>query len=99
MTQAPDVIVVGGGLAGLAAARALTERSIPVLLLEADAEVGGRVATDEVDGFLLDRGFQVLLDSYPEARRALDLAALDLRPFATGALIRRDGRAVRVADP
>lgn len=55
--------------------------------------------TDQVDGFLLDRGFQVLLDSYPEARRQLDFAALDLRPFAPGALVRRDGSVGRVADP
>jgi hypothetical protein len=57
------------------------------------------VATDEVDGFLLDRGFQVLLDSYPEARRVLDMPALDLHPFAAGALIRRGDRMGRVADP
>jgi len=99
MAQAPEVIVVGGGLAGLAAARALAARAIPVQVLEASAEVGGRVATDEVDGFLLDRGFQVLLGSYPEARRVLDLAGLDLHPFAAGALIHRGGRMGRVADP
>jgi phytoene dehydrogenase-like protein len=99
MAQAPEVIVVGGGLAGLAAARALAAHAIPVQLLEASAEVGGRVATDEVDGFLLDRGFQVLLDSYPEARRVLDMPALDLHPFAAGALIRRGDRMGRVADP
>lgn len=99
MVQAPEVIVVGGGLAGLAAARALAARAIPVQVLEASTEVGGRVATDEVDGFLLDRGFQVLLDSYPEARRVLDLAALDLQPFAAGALIHQGGRMGRVADP
>jgi phytoene dehydrogenase-like protein len=99
MAQAPEVLIVGGGLAGLAAARALAAHSIPSLVLEAGDEVGGRVATDEVDGFLLDRGFQVLLDSYPEARRVLDLAALDLRPFASGALIRRGERVGRVGDP
>jgi phytoene dehydrogenase-like protein len=99
MAQAPEVIVVGGGLAGLAAARALAARAIPVQVLEASADVGGRVATDEVGGFLLDRGFQVLLDSYPEARRVLDMAALDLHPFAAGALIHRRDRMGRVADP
>lgn len=99
MAHAPEVIVVGGGLAGLAAARTLATAAIPTVLLEAGPEVGGRVATDDVDGFRLDRGFQVLLDSYPEARRALDFAALDLRPFAAGALIRRGDRMGRVADP
>ena len=99
MVQAPEVIIVGGGLAGLAAARRLADASVPTLLLEESGEVGGRVATDLVDGFLLDRGFQVLLDSYPEARRVLDMDALDLRAFGSGALIRRAGKVGRVGDP
>lgn len=94
-----DVIIIGGGLAGLSAARTLTAAGVTPLLLEAHAEVGGRVATDEVDGFLLDRGFQVLLDSYPEARRQLDLDALGLARFLPGALIHRGGAFGRVADP
>ncbi len=94
-----DVIVIGGGLAGLAAARTLHESGVTPLLLEANPDVGGRVATDEVDGFLLDRGFQVLLDSYPELRRSVDLTALELGRFLPGALIYRDGRFGRVADP
>ena len=94
-----DVIVIGGGLAGLAAARRLVAGGVTPLVLEAQVEVGGRVATDEVDGFLLDRGFQVLLDSYPEARAQLDLEALQLGRFLPGALIRREGGFGRVADP
>lgn len=54
--------------------------------------------TDEVDGFLLDRGFQVFLSAYPEARRILDLEALDLRPFRAGALVMRGGRRRRLMD-
>ncbi len=99
MPANPDVIVVGGGLAGLAAARTLTAAGIPTLLLEASEAPGGRVATESVEGFQLDRGFQVLLDSYPEAQRQLDLSALDLRAFAPGALVRRAGGFGRVADP
>jgi phytoene dehydrogenase-like protein len=57
------------------------------------------VRTDEVEGFLLDRGFQVLLTAYPEARRVLDFERLGLRPFESGALIRRDGGFSRIADP
>ena len=48
--------------------------------------MGGRVRTDEVDGFLLDRGFQIFLTSYAEAQQALDYEALDLRPFYAGAV-------------
>lgn len=99
MNARPDVIIVGGGLAGLAAARTCVRAGIAPLVLESSDVVGGRVATDQVEGFLLDRGFQVLLDSYPEARAALDLGALALRPFASGALVWRGNGFGRVADP
>ena len=94
-----DVLIVGAGLAGLNCARHLHRRGIPFQLLEASDGVGGRVRTDRVDGFLLDRGFQVLLTAYPETRIALDYDALDLRPFYDGALIRTGGRFYRLADP
>ena len=93
------VVVIGGGLAGLTCARHLHAAGIPVQVLEASDEVGGRVRTDRVDGFLLDRGFQVLLTAYPDAQRELDYAALDLKPLLPGALIRVDGRFHRVVDP
>jgi phytoene dehydrogenase-like protein len=94
-----DAVVVGGGLSGLACALDLTSAGRSVLLLEASDGVGGRVRTDEVDGFLLDRGFQVLLEAYPECRRRLDLDALELRPFYPGALVRAEGAFHRLADP
>jgi phytoene dehydrogenase-like protein len=93
------VVVVGAGLAGLSCARRLREAGSEVLVLEATAEVGGRVRTDHVDGFLLDRGFQVLLTAYPECRRRLDYAELGLRSFFPGALVRLGGRFHTVADP
>ncbi len=93
------VIVIGGGLAGLCCARRLHAAGVPVQLLEAAEAVGGRVRTDRLDGFLLDRGFQVLLTAYPEAQRELDYRALDLRPFVPGALVRVDGAFHRVVDP
>lgn len=99
MTSSPEVLVVGGGLAGLAAAQTLAAEGIAPLVLEAAPEPGGRVATESVEGFLLDRGFQVLLDSYPELPRHVDVTALDLRRFAPGALVRRAGSFRRVADP
>jgi phytoene dehydrogenase-like protein len=95
----PDVIVVGAGLSGLCCARELRAAGLDVLVLERGDAPGGRVRTDIVDGFLLDRGFQVLLTAYPEARRVLDYERLGLRPFESGALIRRDGRFTRIADP
>lgn len=95
----PDAVVVGAGVAGLYCARELHAAGLDVLVLERGDRPGGRVRTDEVDGFLLDRGFQVLLTAYPEARRALDFERLGLRPFESGALVRTGGRFARVADP
>jgi protoporphyrinogen oxidase len=95
----PDVVVVGAGLAGLAAARALQAAGKSFVVLESADAPGGRVRTDLVDGFRLDRGFQVLLTAYPEARRAFDYRALDLRSFAPGAVVYVEGIPRRVLDP
>jgi phytoene dehydrogenase-like protein len=94
-----SVVIVGAGLAGLACARTLTRAGIETRVLEAGDGVGGRVRTDLVDGYRLDRGFQILLTAYPEVQRVLDLDALDLRPFAPGALVRVADRSWTVADP
>jgi len=94
-----DAVVVGAGLAGLAAARTLQAAGRRVRVLEASDGVGGRVRTDEVDGFHLDRGFQVLLTAYPELERQVDLDALHLRRFAAGSLVWTGDRMHRLADP
>jgi phytoene dehydrogenase-like protein len=85
------IVIIGAGVAGLTCANYLTQRGREVLLLEAADDVGGRVRTDMVDGFRLDRGFQILLTAYPEAQRLLNYAALDLRMFRSGARIHHPG--------
>ncbi len=94
-----DVAIVGGGLAGLRCARGLHEAGVRAVVLETEDCVGGRVKTDTFDGFLLDRGFQVLLTAYPEASRTLDFSQLDLHSFLPGALVRVGGRFHTIADP
>lgn len=94
-----DVVIVGGGLAGLAAARRLHRSGVPWLLVEATDRLGGRVATDQVDGYLLDRGFQVLNTGYPRLGTLLDLGTLDLGYLTSGVLVRRNGALHRLANP
>jgi phytoene dehydrogenase-like protein len=99
MPQCQDVLVVGAGLAGLACARRLETAGLAATLIEASDDVGGRVRTDVMDGFRLDRGFQVLLTAYEEAGRVLDFEALELQTFNPGALVRFGDAFHRVSDP
>jgi phytoene dehydrogenase-like protein len=96
--ESVETLVVGAGLAGLAAAVRLHEAGREVLVVESADAVGGRVRTDRTGGFLLDRGFQVFLDAYPASGALLDLAGLDLRPFEPGALVWSKGRLRRILD-
>jgi len=93
-----EVVVVGAGLAGLSAAVRLRKAGCDVQVLESAEHAGGRLATTRIDGFVVDRGFQVLNTGYPRAAD-LDLAALELGWFERGAVVRVDGRAHRVVDP
>ena len=94
-----DVVVVGAGLAGLRCAREVARGGLDVVVLEASDGVGGRVRTDRVDGFLLDRGFQVLNDGYPELGVAVDVSRLRLCRMDDAVVVRRGGRMHRVGNP
>ncbi|MFP4530162.1 MAG: NAD(P)/FAD-dependent oxidoreductase [Halodesulfurarchaeum sp.] len=93
------VVVVGAGLAGLETARQLAADGFDVRVFEAASTVGGRVRTKQVDGFTIDRGFQVLFTAYPEVARSLSMDALELQRFPPGAVVCRSNHRSVVADP
>ncbi|GJL56807.1 MAG: oxidoreductase [Nitrospirales bacterium] len=94
-----DVLIIGAGLTGLSCANVLARAGISNVILEADDDVGGRARTDQVDGFLCDRGFQVFSTAYPEARRILNYDSLNFKIFYPGALVWLDGTFHRISDP
>lgn len=94
-----DIAIIGAGLAGLSAALACEKEGYTVVLLESTGEVGGRVKTDEHEGFLLDHGFQVLLTAYEKANEVFDMAGLKLNAFASGAHITDSEGSFVIADP
>ena len=94
-----DVIIVGAGMAGLVCAQDLTRAGVDCLLLEASDGIGGRVRSDLVDGYRLDRGFQILLLAYPQVKQRLDLDRLGLGRFAPGAIVRDETGLHRISDP
>jgi protoporphyrinogen oxidase len=93
------IIIVGAGLAGLTCAKILRERGAEVAVFESSDGVGGRVRTDQQEGFLLDRGFQVYFTSYPIAGRHLDYEALDFRGFDPGVIVHRGTEKSVLSDP
>ena len=94
-----DIVIVGAGLAGMRCTELLQSAGFDTLLLEAEDAPGGRVRTDLVEGFRLDRGFQILLTAYPETKATLSYRALKLRRFTPGALVWHGGRFHRFVDP
>ncbi|MEU6475586.1 NAD(P)/FAD-dependent oxidoreductase [Streptomyces sp. NPDC047017] len=94
-----DVVVVGAGVAGLSAAHRLTSAGVTTAVLEAAPYVGGRMSTEKIDGFRLDRIGQLLFTSYPQLLRGPGLDALVLRSFAPGVLLHSDGRHHRAGAP
>lgn len=99
MQKETQVYIIGAGIAGLVAAYELELAGYSPIILEATDSVGGRVKTDLKDGFMLDRGFQVLLTAYPEAKRYLDYDQLSLKLFEPGSIILKPGSMYAIHDP
>lgn len=93
------IYIIGAGLSGLVAALELEKAGLSPVILEASDRVGGRMKTDEIDGFRLDHGFQVLNTAYPEAKKYLDLHALQLKTFDPGAVIFDGKDSYVITDP
>ena len=94
-----DVVIIGAGIAGLTAAVSLADIGLRVHVFERDSDVGGRIRSDVVDGFTIDRGFQVYLTAYPRTGNLLDLDALHLQRFESGALTWTGQGFAEVVDP
>jgi hypothetical protein len=94
-----DVIVIGAGLTGLRAAHRLSQAGLSVLVFERSGAIGGRMSTYQSAGYLIDRGFQVLLTAYPELKQIEGSNRLGCRSFSSGARIRHNGTFVDFVDP
>lgn len=99
MSNEQDVLVIGAGLAGINCARILQKNGLKVQVLEASARIGGRVATDVIDQFKLDHGFQVINPAYSELVESGVLADLNLTSLPKGIEVKLDKKVVRVGDP
>ena len=95
----PTITIIGAGISGLSAGLHLHRKGFNIKIIEASDRVGGRIKTDIVNGYRLDRGFQVLLTAYPEAKQLLDYDALQLKTFLPGATVLYDGGQFEIADP
>jgi protoporphyrinogen oxidase len=94
-----STVIIGGGISGLTCAKYLNEKEYSFMLLEGSDAFGGRVRTDKVDGFLLDRGFQILLTNYPEAKKILNYNNLHLKYFGSGAMIKAEKGFMKMENP
>jgi phytoene dehydrogenase-like protein len=95
----PIITIIGAGISGLTAAVYLHRKGFKIKILEASDRAGGRIKTDLVDGFRLDKGFQVLLTEYPETKALLDYEKLNLKRFLPGATVLYENGQFEIADP
>ena len=87
-----SIVIVGGGIAGLQAANILQSKGLDFILIEKSMSLGGRVQSEEFQGYILDHGFQVLQTAYPEVQQSLHLSKWDLSYFQSGAYVLNEGK-------
>ena len=87
-----SIVIVGGGIAGLQAANILQSKGLDFILIEKSMSLGGRVQSEEFQGYILDHGFQVLQTAYPEVQRSLQISKWDLSYFQSGAYVFNEGK-------
>ena len=97
--QDKNIYIIGAGVSGLIAAQNLEQKGYVPTILEATGYIGGRVRTEIIDGWILDVGFQVLLDAYPMSKKYLNYADLDLQRLSPGARIYTDNDSFIIGDP
>jgi protoporphyrinogen oxidase len=97
--SAYKIHIIGAGISGLIAAQILENHGYHPTIIEASSTVGGRVKSDIFKGYTLDHGFQVLLTSYPAAKKYLDYEALNLQKLLPGATLFKNGKAQTIGDP
>ena len=94
-----DIVIIGAGLTGLRAALEVSQAGLSVLIIEKSTQVGGRLKTSTIGGALLDHGFQVILDGYPEFASIPNFDKLECKAFWSGARIRIDSQTYDLLDP
>ena len=93
------VVVIGAGLAGISAAITLENEGVSVTVLESSDRPGGRVSSDVIDGYICDRGFQLINANYPEIKRIGLIKDIDFISASSVIEIARDDRRIRIGDP
>ena len=99
MSSDEPILIIGAGLAGLAAGRTLARHGVPFRLLERSDRVGGRLGSLTTEGFVCDLGFQVTMTNYRSLEALVDRSTLPRRPFVPGAVVWTGTDRIRVVDP
>ncbi len=93
------IVIVGSGLSGLSCAYHLKKNGINSSIYDQSHKIGGRIFSENIDGFICDNGFQILLNNYEEVKKILDYKDLNMKYFESGAKIYTDSKILKVYNP